>query len=193
MGKIRFGVTGLLALCALATGLFTVYQNAPVAKMDMPAASASPAPAVSGESHAHRLALFPEVEEESVTHVTVFSQDASYEFLRDAPDEVSVNGQKADSEAFDTLLCQIVTLPVFDTESFSVSGSPLLTVRVVSGGTAHAASFYRGQSKDKTLILCGTQEEPLYRQTGAWRVGTLLLACEGTRIQDESGNETPAE
>ncbi len=196
MRRIKAGVAGLFALCALSAGLLTVYQNTPVAKMvgNMSAASASPAAVLSCTPDAHaRHTLFPEVDESSVTHVTVSSQDASYEFLRDAPDDVSVNGQKADSEAFDTLLCQIVTLPVSDTPSFPVSESPLLTVRVVSGETMHLASFYRGQSEDKALILCGTQEAPLYRQTSAWRVGTLLLTCEGTRIQDERGNETPAQ
>ncbi len=191
MRKVRAGVTGLFALCALSVGLLSVCRDTPVT--ELPTASASPA-ALSATPDAHpRHALFPEVDESNVTHVTIFSEDTSYEFRRAAPDDVSVNGQKADSEAFDTLLCQIVTLPVSDIEFFSSTESPLLTVRVVSGGTTHLAAFYRGMSEDKTLILCGTQDAPLYRQTSAWRVGTLLLTCEGTRIQDESGNETPAE
>lgn len=194
MKKARAGMTGLLALCALCAGLFAAVRGAPLRQMPDTAAAAVTA---TGEPERRErrdpLPLFPDIDEASVTSVAVSSQHASYSFLRDAPDDVSVNGQKADSEAFDTLLCQITTLPVSIAQSFSASESPLLTIHIVSGGTTHTASFYEGGSRNTALILCGTQDAPLYRQTSAWRVGTLLLTCEGTRIQDESGNETPAE
>ncbi|MDO5377193.1 MAG: hypothetical protein Q4G52_02555 [Clostridia bacterium] len=199
MKNMRTGVTGLLALCALSVGLFAVYRQTSMPELPSAAASfdaaptSAPSDAIEVSEHRDHLELFPEIDESSVTSVTVNAEDTAYEFLRDAPGDVSVNGQKADSEAFDTLLCQIVTLPVSAIEAFSISERPQLTVYIVSGGVTHSASFYRSSSEDTTWILCGTQEAPLYRKTSAWRVGTLLLTCEGTRIQDESGNETPAE
>lgn len=196
MKKARTGVTGLIVLCALSAGIFAFYCRAPVQELSSAAASAGAAVSSTASVHTDapkHLALFPEVDESGVTALTVRSEDISYEFLRDAPNDVSINGQKADSEAFDTLLCQIVTLPVSVIETFSVSESPTLTVCIVSGGKTHTASFYHGSSENTALILCGSPEEPVYRQTSAWRVGTLLLTCEGTRIQDESGNETPAQ
>lgn len=195
----KTGMIGLLALCALCLGAFAAYRQVSLRKLPSVTASADAAPtaAPTGEEQTSApgdtLALFPDIDQSSVTSVTISAEDTSYEFLRDEPDEVSVNGQKADSEAFDTLLCQIVTLPVSVTKTFSISERPLLTVTIVCGETTHSAGFYRGSSEDTTWILCGTQEAPLYRKASAWRVGTMLLTCEGTRIQDESGNETPAQ
>ena len=41
-------------------------------------------------------------------------------------------------------------------------------------------------------VVAGADKERCLK-TDAWRVGTLLLTCEGTRIFDASGQETPVD
>ena len=68
----------------------------------------------------------------------------------------------------------------------------LLTLVVLADGIQHTARFYDdGKQGEKALIVAGEADTPQYHRTGGWRVGTLVMTCEGTRIQDAHGNETP--
>ena len=54
--------------------------------------------------------------------------------------------------------------------------------------------FYEdGGTGEFARVIAGTEGEPEYGQTCGWRVGTLMMTCEGTRIQDERGNEQPTD
>ena len=64
---------------------------------------------------------------------------------------------------------------------------------ISSGSRQQTARFYEDGGKgEKAHIVLGSEDAPEYRQTSGWRVGTLMMTCEGTRIQDAHGNETPA-
>lgn len=142
---------------------------------------------------AHTEPLFSSLSPGAVTALSVTSGDRHFEFLCDG-DAVSVNGQMADGEIFLTLLDQILTLPVTACAAFSPEeGSAMLTLVVTAAGHDYTVRFYEGSSQETARVLAGTPEEPVYGATRAWRIGTLLLVCDGTRIQDESGNETPAQ
>ena len=136
--------------------------------------------------------LFPGVASENVTALHVHSEDRSFDFLC-GEGSVSVNGQMADDEVFSTLMEQILTLPVMACEPFYPEGDAVLTLILTANGADRTASFYSTESQEMARVISCAQEETLYGQVKSWRIGTLLMACDGTRIQDESGNETPAQ
>lgn len=136
--------------------------------------------------------LFSGVTGDEVTALHVRSVDRSFDFLC-GEGSVSVNGQMADDGIFSTLIEQILTLPVMACDSFSPEGDAILTLILTVDGCDRTASFYETDSREMARVISCAQEETLYGQVKSWRIGTLLMACDGTRIQDESGNETPAE
>ena len=79
-------------------------------------------------------------------------------------------------------------------DPFEPEGEPLLTVAISTDTQQYNARFYEdGETGRNTNIISMQQSSTQYLTTEAWRVGTLLLTCEGTRIFDESGKEAPAE
>ena len=136
--------------------------------------------------------LFSGVTGEHVTALIVHSEDRNFEFLC-GEGSVSVNGQMADDEVFSTLMEQILTLPVMTCDPFSPEEDAVLTLILTANGADRTASFYPTESQEMARVISCAQEQTLYGQVKSWRIGTLLMACDGTRIQDESGNETPAQ
>lgn len=138
--------------------------------------------------------LFPDLDMNAITAISVFSPERSFQFYADGSGKVSVNGQQADAEIYLTLVSQISELPVARTDAFIPDSVQwLLTLTVCTGGKQHIARFYEDDSTGKIArIVTGSEDAPEYGQTGGWRVGTLMMTCEGTRIQDERGNERPA-
>lgn len=138
--------------------------------------------------------LFPDLDMNAITAISVHSPERSFQFYADGRGGVSVNGQQADAEIYLTLVSQISELPVAHTDAFiSDSVQWLLTLTVCAGSEQHTARFYEGEGTGEVArIVAGSEDAPEYGQTGGWRVGTLMMTCEGTRIQDERGNERPA-
>lgn len=157
------------------------------------AAPAQPEGSVVMLSSAPRERLFPGLVCEHITAVYVSTPERSFVFECSAPDRISVNGHSADSEIFDTLLEQICQLPVDAHAAFSPEHAPALTLTVVSGESRHTARFYSDSGSEDTRILLAGAGEPVYRQTDAWRIGTLLMTCEGTRMEDENGRPVISE
>lgn len=138
--------------------------------------------------------LFPTLNAEAITAISVDTPERSFQFYADSSGEVSVNGQQADVEIYLTLVSQISELPVAQTGAFIPdSAQLLLTLTVCEGGAQHRACFYEDDGTGEIArVVAGPADAPEYGQTGGWRVGTLMMTCEGTRIQDERGNERPA-
>lgn len=153
------------------------------ARAVMPSASAAPA-----------FTLFPDLDHVRVTSLSVIAPGRSFQFDLGQQGTVSVNGHQADREAFSTLVNQIAALPVEQHAAFVPDAQDLLLTLVVSSGAKQqTARFYEdGVHGEKARIVLGTDAAPEYRQTNGWRVGTLMMTCEGTRILDAHGNETPA-
>lgn len=135
--------------------------------------------------------LFDGVTEESITALHVSSWDRSFDFLC-GEDGVSVNGQMADAEVFSTLMEQILTLPIVACDPFTPQEDAVLTLVLTTDGDDRTACFYSTENQEMAQVISCTREETLYGQVKSWRIGTLVMTCDGTRIQDESGNETPA-
>lgn len=136
--------------------------------------------------------LFPELDRVRVTALSVITPERSFQFRMDKRGAVSVNGRQADEEAFSTLLEQIAELPVERHTAFTPEAQELLLTLVVSTDTQQkTARFYGGRAEEKTRIVLDNDGAPEFRQTNGWRVGTLMMTCEGTRVQDIHGNEMP--
>ena len=56
-----------------------------------------------------------------------------------------------------------------------------------------SARFYQDSEDGKYAYVVADADNERFLKTDAWRVGTLLLTCEGTRIFDASGQETPVD
>lgn len=138
--------------------------------------------------------LFPDLDMNAITAISVRSPERSFQFYADGRGGVSVNGQQADAEIYLTLVSQISELPVAHTDAFIPDSMQWqLTLTVCAGGEQHTARFYEDDGTGEVArIVSGAEDAPEYSQTGGWRVGTLMMTCEGTRIQDERGNERPA-
>ena len=144
-------------------------------------------------SDGHSL-LFPGLNAEAITAISIDTPESSFRFYADGNGGVSVNGRQADAEIYGTLVDQISGLPVDVSAAFSAGSTKLLlTLTVCADGEQHTARFYEGEGTSEVArIVAGSEDAPEYGQTGGWRVGTLMMTCEGTRIQDERGNERPA-
>ena len=137
--------------------------------------------------------LFPMLDASQIQAILIETQDSRLEFHTFGMGKVSVNGRRADAEVYQTLVNQIAALPVAGIEPFSGDRELLLTLTIDTDSARHIARFYEdGVSGEEAYILCGAQDDLCYYQTDGWRVGMLMMTCEGTRIQDERGNETPA-
>lgn len=138
--------------------------------------------------------LFPDLDMNAITAISVHSPERSFQFYADGRGGVSVNGQQADAEIYLTLVSQISELPIDQTDAFIPDSVQwLLTLTVCADGEQHTARFYEGEGTGEIArIVAGSEDAPEYGKTGGWRVGTLMMTCEGTRIQDERGNERPA-
>lgn len=186
------------AICAASLMIAALFFSLFPAPRSAQLAAQQPAVQKTGAAHPpagpmNLSVLFPDLDPASITAVSLKTPERSFEFRRGEYNAVTVNGQLADSEIYLTLLTQIAELPVSTLDALPAGNDQLLTLVVTTGGQRRTAHFYDdGGAGTEAFILCGTQEAPQYRQTDGWRVGTLLMTCEGTRIQDERGNEIPA-
>ena len=99
---------------------------------------------------------------------------------------LSVNGGQADEEVFTTLLSQIRAAVSGGRERFVPQGEPLLTV-TLEGGESRTIAFYRdGADQSRVFVIVRSGEGERACATEAWRVGTILLACEGTQLPQEA-------
>ena len=136
--------------------------------------------------------LFPELSDTDITGIRIHAND-DFEFYFSVRGELSVNGQKADEEVFSTLVDQLTADSFTLCDDFEPQNDALLTVTVYTDTQDFSASFYQEQGDDKYAYVVAGAENERFLKTDAWRVGTLLLTCEGTRIFDASGQETPVD
>lgn len=189
MRLMRWGAVLSCAALALAAGLLCAPPREGTA---FEGALADGAQAVQ-EAQSGTRPLFEGLDAQAISSVTVEADGREFRFATDAQG-VSVNGRMADAEIFSTLLAQIVALPVAERAPYQPEGELMLTLTVACGEGELCARFYR-EDEDRPYadVVCAQDGGVRYGVTKAWRVGKLVLTCDGTRIQDESGRETPAD
>ena len=134
----------------------------------------------------------PAADDTDITGIRIHAND-DCEFDFSVRGELSVNGQKADEEVFSTLVDQLTADSFTLCDDFEPQNDALLTVTVYTDTQDFSASFYQEQGDDKYAYVVAGADNERFLKTDAWRVGTLLLTCEGTRIFDASGQETPVD
>lgn len=179
----------VLFSCTLALHTLTQADPAGTAAPE-PTATHGPA-SIADEADAY--ALFADLADGSVTRLSVVTAESQYIFKCSEDARISVNGQKADRDVFLTLLDQILTMPVVTIPPFVPADEAAVTLTLVTGSAQYTAAFYRDGDEESPYmsIISGGADAPCYQRTDRWRLGTMLLACEGTRIQDAQGAETP--
>lgn len=191
---------GPLIVCAAAVFLlvsFAILYGEPLisgrgdAIVPDAAASSSGPLSIADEQEAY--ALFGHLTNTAVTGLSLKTSESTYDFRCTDTLRVSVNGQKADYDVFSTLLEQILTMPVITVSPFTPSSSAAVTLTLCAGSAQYTVVFFRDEDEESPYVnlISGDADDPCYQKTDRWRLGTMLLACEGTRIQDEKGEETP--
>lgn len=138
--------------------------------------------------------LLPDFDQKSIVNVSVTTAERQFNFNCTDRSTVSVNGHQADAEIFAKLIDQIVSLPVVALSPFTPQENPVLTLTINTEAGQITASFFNdGDNGTNARIICVLEGTSIYRMTDGWRIGTLLLTCDGTRIQDASGHELPAQ
>lgn len=178
-----------ILLCFGGMGKHTVPEQAAAQQREEPTPKAAQALAPDGPA-----LLFPDLDMEEITGISVLSPERSFQFCADIDGGVSVNGRQADGEIYRTLVSQIIELPVDASAAFSTGGARLLlTITVCAGSQQHTARFYEDDDTcEVARIIAGPENSPQYGRTDGWRVGKMMMTCEGTRVQDEQGNEQPS-
>ena len=136
--------------------------------------------------------LFPSLKRQDILSLSISTPEHSFSFDCADKIDVSVNGQQADGEVFSTLLDQIMGTYYDSAQAETPRAAPVLTLTVSTQLGAYNARFYTENGRTAHIIT----HAPGCAQTlvtEAWRVGTMLLTCEGTRIFDANGRETPAD
>ena len=181
-------IFSLAAVCLLG---FMLLPAANESAQTVSVAVGSNSPAADDASAAGQL-LFPELSDTDITGIRIHAND-DCEFDFSVRGELSVNGQKADGEVFSTLLDQLTADCFIPCEDFEPRGEPLLMVTVFTDTQDFSARFYQNSKDGKYAYVVAGADKARCLKTDAWRVGTLLLTCEGTRIFDASGQETPVD
>ena len=181
-------IFSLAAVCLLGVMLLPAANESAqtIAAPDAPQREAT------GDEAAAAQPLFPELTDTAISEIHIRSiDDCTFDFS--VRGELSVNGQKADGEVFSTLVDQLTAESFTPCETFEPQGEPLLTVTVCTDSQDFTARFYQDSENGRYASVAAGAESERCLKTDAWRVGTLLLTCEGTRIFDASGQETPVD
>ncbi len=181
-------IFSLAAVCLLG---FMLLPDANESAQTVSASVGSNSPAADDASAAGQ-PLFPELSDTDITGIRIRAND-DCEFDFSVRGELSVNGQKADEEVFSTLVDQLTADSFTLCDDFEPQNDALLTVTVYTDTQDFSASFYQDQGDGKYAYVVAGADNERFLKTDAWRVGTLLLTCEGTRIFDASGQETPVD
>ena len=180
-------IFSLAAVCLLGFMLLPTANKAA-----QPVSTPDTQESTSAEAEKNEQALFPELAAEDITGIRIRSKDdCTFDFS--VRGELSVNGQKADGEVFSTLVDQLTSPSYIPCGDFTPESESMLTVTVYTDSQDFSASFYPGPENGKYAYVVAGAENERCLKTDAWRAGTLLLTCEGTRIFDESGQETPVD
>ena len=175
----RKGVFFLAAVCLLSVMLL------PGAKKQADSVSQTVSPSDSQQ---------PDNTQDEITGIRIAApDDCEFTFSVSEKNGLSVNGQKADSAVFSTLVDQLLSPSFMPVDAFEPADEPMVTMTVCTERRDFIARFYTDQDVGKYAYVITGAESSRCLKTDAWRVGTLLLTCEGTRIFDASGQETPAE
>lgn len=181
--KRLYSCLALLLIAAAVCAVLPSAQRAAAPSADTApsggshAQTALPSAASSGES-----LLFPGLNADAVTAISISAQERSFDFLCRDAGRVSVNGHSADSEIFRTLVAQIAEIPVTPASPAPDSSAPLLHLTITAGGAQYHASFFGQDGSPVALVRSGSHGS--WHRTEGWRIGTLMLACEGARIED---------
>ena len=186
----RKGVFFLAAVCLLSVMLLPGAKK----QADSVSQTVSQSDSQQPDNTQDAQALFPELSEDEITGIRIAApDDCEFTFSVSEKNGLSVNGQKADGEVFSTLLDQLTADCFVPCEDFEPRGEPLLTVTVSTDTQDFSARFYQDSEDGKYAYVVAGADKARCLKTDAWRVGTLLLTCEGTRIFDASGQETPVD
>lgn len=178
-------IISLAAVCLLGVMLLPAANESA-----QPVSPSAPPESAAAGGGAENETLFPELTNTDIVGIRIHAKD-DCDFDFSVRGELSVNGQKADGEVFSTLVDQLTAESYTPCDAFTPQGDAMLTVTIYTDTQDFSARFYQDEDDGKYAYVVAGEKGQRCLKTDAWRVGTLLLTCEGTRIFDASGQETP--
>lgn len=95
-------------------------------------------------------ALFPELSEDEITGIRIAApDDCEFTFSVSEKNGLSVNGQKADSAVFSTLVDQLLSPSFMPVDAFEPADEPVVTMTVCTERRDFIARFYTDQDVGK--------------------------------------------
>ncbi len=116
------------------------------------------------------------------TSLCVTAAGRSFRYARSGA-ALTVNGAAADGEVVDTLLRHLSAALSGEEAAFTPEKEPIMTVTFEMGGDAGQIAFYTDDDNRAQVYVISAGNGASV--TEAWRVGTILLACEGSRAAEE--------
>lgn len=183
-------ITGLIfvmsLVCFALVFHFAAQRSAQTAKLTAVPAASCASPADASPAAEALPVLFPDLVVEDIVYLSVRTPDRSFEFRLGEHGRFLVNNQSADMGIYNTLVSQIARIPVSAVHAIPEENTQLLTLQISTPAHSHVAHFFAdGGADTEAFIRSGPREAPLYFQTDAWRVGTLIMACEGAPIHED--------
>ena len=124
------------------------------------------------------------------TSLCVTAEGRSFRYAKSGS-LLTVNGAAADEEAVDTLLRHLSSALSGDTAAFTPEEAPIMTVDFTAGDESGEISFYPDEADRSRVYVVSAKDGASV--TEAWRVGTILLACEGSRAAGAEDDAPEAE
>jgi len=121
------------------------------------------------------------------TSLCVTAEGRSFRYMKNGSC-LTVNGALADEEVVDTLLRHLSSALSGENAAFTPDSAPVMTVSFTAGSESGTISFYPDDADKKKVYVVSSGEDASI--TEAWRVGTILLACEGSQAAEEE-EKTP--
>ncbi len=146
-----------------------------------------PAPAgaqENGRTDAGEVGLFEGITLSGITRLCVRTSGRTYTFVCTGGQAVCLDGGKADEEIFATLLEEIREQEYEKTPAFTPQTRPVAVVELQEGAATYEASFYSEGDRECSEVIVQGNGKLRYLQTESWRIGTMLLTCEGAWSTD---------
>jgi hypothetical protein len=137
-----------------------------------------------GRPDSGEVGLFEETILSGITRLCVRTSHRTYTFLCEGGEAVCLDGGKADEEIFSTLLEEIRDREYEKTTAFTPQTQPVAVVELQEGTRTYEASFYSEGDRECSEVIVRGNGKLRYLQTESWRIGTMLLTCEGAWSAD---------
>lgn len=170
-------MAALLGCCLIGTGLYAARSEQ--SENGQPQEESTPVPAAQTQGVELREKMVSAREAAQIHSFYMDTPDGAYHFIR-TDTGVNLDGEPADSGSFERMLELLLTMPVQEQtpEGESTADELAITLECIDGAQENVAVSIAGE--DAWMLL----DSGTHLHTDAWRIHTLMLACDGARMEE---------